>query len=163
MVTTRLTASDMDAFFRPFTIGFDRVFDNLHTVKDIASNYPPYNIIRKDEDTYSIELACAGFREDEFNIHLVPEGNKLVVQGVQDRGEDKNDYHYQGISARNFTRTFALAEHTKVDNAEFSDGMLVITLSRELPEELKVQEILVNGVRPLGSKKTEKTLLNENQ
>ena len=83
MVTTRLTASDMDAFFRPFTIGFDRVFDNLHTVKDIASNYPPYNIIRKDEDTYSIELACAGFREDEFNIHLVPEGNKLVVQGVR--------------------------------------------------------------------------------
>ena len=163
MVTTRFTASDRDAFFRHFTIGFDRVFDNLHTVKDIASNYPPNNIIRKDEDTYSIELACAGFREDEFNIHLVPEGNKLVVQGVQDRGEDKNDYHYQGISARNFTRTFALAEHTKVDNAEFSDGMLVITLSREVPEELKVQEILVNGVPPLGGKKTKKTLLNENQ
>ena len=56
MVTTRFTASDMDAFFRPFTIGFDRVFDNLHTVKDIASNYPPYNIIRKDEDTYSCLL-----------------------------------------------------------------------------------------------------------
>ena len=80
MVTARFTASDLDAFFRPFSIGYDKVFDNLHTVKDIANNYPPYNIIKSDSDSWSIEMACAGFKEDEFNIHLVPEGNKLVVQ-----------------------------------------------------------------------------------
>ena len=70
MVTARFTASDLDAFFRPFSIGYDKVFDNLHTVKDIANNYPPYNIIKSDSDSWSIEMACAGFKEEEFNIHL---------------------------------------------------------------------------------------------
>tara|TARA_B100000519_G_scaffold203158_1_gene224427 strand:- start:3349 stop:3801 length:453 start_codon:yes stop_codon:yes gene_type:complete len=143
MVTARFTASDLDAFFRPFSIGYDKVFDNLHTVKDIANNYPPYNIIKSDSDSWSIEMACAGFKEDEFNIHLVPEGNKLVVQGVQDRGEDKTEYAYKGIAARNFTRTFALTENTKVVGADYVDGMLNISLVREIPEEQKPQEIKV--------------------
>ena len=143
MVTARFTASDLDAFFRPFSIGYDKVFDNLHTVKDIANNYPPDNIIKSDSDSWSIEMACAGFKEDEFNIHLVPEGNKLVVQGVQDRGEDKTEYAYKGIAARNFTRTFALTENTKVVGADYVDGMLNISLVREIPEEQKPQEIKV--------------------
>tara|TARA_S200000501_G_scaffold67316_1_gene58740 strand:- start:20226 stop:20678 length:453 start_codon:yes stop_codon:yes gene_type:complete len=143
MVTARFTASDLDAFFRPFSIGYDKVFDNLHTVKDIANNYPPYNIIKSDSDSWSIEMACAGFKEDEFNIHLVPEGNKLVVQGVQDRGEDKTEYAYKGIAARNFTRTFALTDNTKVVGADYVDGMLNISLVREIPEEQKPQEIKV--------------------
>lgn len=143
MVTARFTASDLDAFFRPFSIGYDKVFDNLHTVKDIANNYPPYNIIKSDSDSWSIEMACAGFKEEEFNIHLVPEGNKLVVQGVQDRGEDKTEYAYKGIAARNFTRTFALTENTKVVGADYVDGMLNISLVREIPEEQKPQEIKV--------------------
>lgn len=88
-------------------------------------------------------MACAGFKEDEFNIHLVPEGNKLVVQGVQDRGEDKTEYAYKGIAARNFTRTFALTENTKVVGADYVDGMLNISLVREIPEEQKPQEIKV--------------------
>ena len=143
MVTARFTASDLDAFFRPFSIGYDKVFDNLHTVKDIANNYPPYNIIKSDSDSWSIEMACAGFKEDEFNIRLVPEGNKLVVQGVQDRGEDKTEYAYKGIAARNFTRTFALTDNTKVVGADYVDGMLNISLVREIPEEQKPQEIKV--------------------
>ena len=143
MVTARFTASDLDAFFRPFSIGYDKVFDNLHTVKDVANNYPPYNIIKSDSDSWSIEMACAGFKEEEFNIHLVPEGNKLVVQGVQDRGEDKTEYAYKGIAARNFTRTFALTDNTKVVGADYVDGMLNISLVREIPEEQKPQEIKV--------------------
>lgn len=129
---------------RPFTVGFDRVFDNLNTVSEIANNYPPYNIIKNEDDNFTIEIACAGFRKEEFNIHVVPQGNKLVVQGVQDRGEDKREYYHKGIGARNFTRTFALSEDVKVTGSEFVDGMLNIFLTREIPEEKKPIEIKVN-------------------
>jgi molecular chaperone IbpA len=129
---------------RPFTVGFDRVFDNLNNVSEIANNYPPYNIIKNEDDDFTIEIACAGFRKEEFNIHVVPEGNKLVVQGVQDRGEDKKEYYHKGIGARNFTRTFALSEDVKVTGSEFVDGMLNIFLTREIPEEKKPIEIEVN-------------------
>ena len=113
MVTRKFTAADVADIFdnvRPFTVGFDKMFHNLETVSEIASNYPPYNIVKTTDEEFVIEIAAAGFTKDEFNIHVVPEGNKLVVQGVQDRGEDKKEYYHKGIAARNFTRTFALTE-----------------------------------------------------
>ena len=105
---------------------------------------PPYNIVKKDSDNFVIEIAAAGFTEDEFNIHVVPEGNKLVVQGVQDRGEDQQEYYHKGIAARNFTRTFALAEGVQVEGADFVNGMLLVSLHRVIPEEKKLIEIKVN-------------------
>ena len=146
MVTRKFNVADMAEILdnvRPFTVGFDRIFDNLNNVSEIASNYPPYNIIKQDDEHFVIELAAAGFSKEEFNIHLVPEGNKLVVQGVQDRGEDTKEYYHKGIAARNFTRTFALAEDVEVEGAEFTDGMLNISLVRIIPEEKKPKEIAV--------------------
>ena len=146
MVTRKFNVADMAEILdnvRPFTVGFDRIFDNLNNVSEIASNYPPYNIIKQDDEHFVIELAAAGFSKEEFNIHLVPEGNKLVVQGVQDRGEDTKEYYHKGIAARNFTRTFALAEDVEVEGAEFTDGMLNISLVRIIPEEKKPKEIIV--------------------
>jgi molecular chaperone IbpA len=146
MVTRKFNVADMAEILdnvRPFTVGFDRIFDNLNNVSEIASNYPPYNIIKQDDEHFVIELAAAGFSKEEFNIHLVPEGNKLVVQGVQDRGEDTKEYYHKGIAARNFTRTFALAEDVEVEGAEFTDGMLNISLVRIIPEEKKPKEITV--------------------
>lgn len=140
----RYTAADMAEFLndvKPFTVGFDRVLDNLANVSDIACNYPPYNIVKVDDNKFLIEIAAAGFTKEEFNINLVPEGNKLIVQGVQDRGEDKREFYHRGIGARNFTRSFALADHVKVEDAEFVDGMLLITLVREVPEEMKTKTI----------------------
>ena len=151
MVTRRFGVADLDKFvehYRPFSIGFDSMFDNLNTVCEIANNYPPYNIIKQDEEHYIIEIASAGFRSDEFNIHVVPEGNKLVIQGVQDRGEDKKEYLHKGIGARNFTRTFALTEDVKVVGADFDDGMLYISLEKVVPEEKKPKEIVVNKSKP---------------
>jgi len=147
MVTRKFGVADIDKImdqYRPFTIGFDSVFDNLVTCSEVANNYPPYNIVRVDDENFIIEIAGAGFTEDEFNIHVVPTGNKLIVQGVQDRGEDKREYLHKGIGARNFTRTFALAEDVEVLGADFVDGMLNITLQKIIPEEKKAREILVN-------------------
>lgn len=128
---------------RSYTIGFDRMFDNLNTVSELSNNYPPYNILKLDDEHFVIEIACAGFTKDEFNIHVVPEGNKLVIQGVQDRGEDKRDYYHKGIAARNFTRTFALTDDVEVTNADFENGMLNVSLVRIVPEEKKPKEIKV--------------------
>lgn len=143
----KYTHADVGKIFNEwnsYSVGFDRLFDNFANVQEIASNYPPYNIVKTDnDDGFIIEIAAAGFTEDEFNIHVVPEGNKLVVQGVQDRGEDKQEYYHKGIAARNFTRTFALAEGVKVQGAKFVNGMLLIELQRIVPEELKPIEIKV--------------------
>jgi len=128
---------------RSYTIGFDRMFDNLNTVSELSNNYPPYNILKLDDEHFVIEIACAGFTKDEFNIHVVPEGNKLVIQGVQDRGEDKRDYYHKGIAARNFTRTFALTDDVEVTDADFENGMLNVSLVRIVPEEKKPKEIKV--------------------
>jgi len=150
MVTRKFGVADIDKImeqYRPFTVGFEKVFDNLNNVSDMACNYPPYNIIRIDEENFIIEIAGAGFRQDEFNINLVPEGNKLVVQGVQDRGEDKREFLHKGIGARNFTRTFALADNVEVIGADFVDGMLNISLKKVIPEEMKVKTIPVNSTK----------------
>ena len=147
MVRKYTTANMAEIFdnVRPFTIGFDRLFDNLHNVSEIHSpNYPPYNIIGEEDDRFVIEIACAGFSKDEFNINLLPEGNKLIVQGVQDRGEDTRKYYHKGIAARNFTHSFALADNVEVEGSVYYDGVLEITLKRVIPEEMKPQKIEVN-------------------
>lgn len=146
MVTRKFIAADMAEILdnvRPFTVGFDRMFNNLENVSELSSNYPPYNIVKTNDEEFVIEIAAAGFTKNEFNIYVVPEGKKLVVQGVQDRGEDKKEYYHQGIAARNFTRTFALNEDVEVIGADFVDGMLNISLVRIVPEEKKPKEIKV--------------------
>jgi len=141
---TTATMADFLNDVAPFTVGFDKVLDNIANVSDIAHNYPPYNIVKNDDESFVIELAAAGFRKDEFNIQHVPHnGNKLIVQGVQDRGEDKRDFVHKGIGARNFTRSFALSDDVVVDGAKFEDGMLLISLKRVIPEEKKAKEIKV--------------------
>jgi molecular chaperone IbpA len=129
---------------RPFTVGFTRMFESLADVNDsVVSNYPPYNIVKCDDENYIIEIACAGFRKDEFEIQLLPDNNKLIVQGVQDRREDKRDYFHKGIGSRNFTRSFLLEGDVKVTDCEFTDGMLNIFLKRIIPEDRKPKQINV--------------------
>ena len=136
--------SDILDNVRPFTIGFNRMFESLVDVNDsVASNYPPYNIVKCDDENYIIEIACAGFCKDEFNIHVLPDNNKLVIQGVQDRGEDKRDYFHKGIGSRNFTRSFLLEGDVKVTDCDFTDGMLNIFLKRIIPEDKKPKQINV--------------------
>ena len=100
------------------------------------------------DSNINYDLNRYGFREDEFNIHVVPEGNKLVVQGVQDRGEDTKEYLHKGIGARNFTRTFGLTDDVKVVSADFDVGMLYISLEKIVPEEKKPKEIKVSKGQP---------------
>lgn len=131
--------------FRPFTVGFDRLFAQLDHVSNApGSNYPPYNIVKLDDDHFVIELAVAGFSKDAFKIKL--KNKQLYVDGeVVPAGDAElaRDYIHKGIAARQFVRTFALADHVKVEKAEYVDGILSIYLVRDVPEEEKPIEIKV--------------------
>jgi molecular chaperone IbpA len=122
------------------TIGYDRLLDLFDAAQRTESedHYPPYNIERQSEDHYQISLALAGFAPDE--IAVTAEQNVLSIEGRKAEAANK-DYLYQGISARQFKRTFNLADYVKVEGATFENGLLQIKLVREIPEAMKPRRI----------------------
>ena len=143
------TAFDF-APFRRSTVGFDRLFDMLENgnVGQGQENYPPFDLIKKGENDYCIQLAVAGFKPDEIDI--TAQQNVLIVSGRKsDESEDKDgDFIYRGIANRSFERRFALADHIKVKSADLKDGMLAIELVREIPEAMKPRKIEIGASAP---------------
>lgn len=134
------------SMFRDFAIGFERQWDMLETISTTISKstYPPYNIIKINNDEYVVEIALAGFSKKEVNI--TQQEQTLVVSGEKAKKtdtEDETTYVHKGIGARNFKHTFALADYVEVVSAELVDGILTISLKRELPEDKKPRKIAV--------------------
>ena len=129
-------------------VGFDRLFQLLENAatQDAVSGYPPYNIERTDENAYRIELAVAGFRQEDLNIEV--KENVLTVQGrkAANEGEQRRFLH-RGLAERSFERRFQLADHVIVEGANLADGLRSISLRRELPEQLKPRTIAI-GTEP---------------
>ena len=126
---------------RPFGVGFDEMFKRLDAIHNQPQgNYPPYNIVKLDEESFVIEIAAAGFSKKDFKIDL--KESSLRVKAEKGEAVEKEFVH-QGIAARSFERVFALAEHVKVKDATYSDGILAIKLIREIPEAEKPIEIKV--------------------
>ena len=126
---------------RPFGVGFDEMFKKLDAIHNQPQgNYPPYNIVKLDEESFVIEIAAAGFSKKDFKIDL--KESSLRVKAEKGDAVEKEFVH-QGIAARSFERVFALAEHVKVKDATYSDGILAIKLIREIPEAEKPIEIKV--------------------
>ena len=126
---------------RPFGVGFDEMFKRLDKIhSQPQGNYPPYNIVKLDEDQFVIEIAAAGFSKKDFSIDL--KDLSLRVKAGKDE-EVSKDFIHQGIAARSFERVIALAEHVKVKEATYSDGILAIKLVREIPEAEKPIQIKV--------------------
>lgn len=133
---------DFDKFF----VGFDeqaRRMQQLHDdlTKNIP-NYPPYNIKKIDDTHYVIEIAVAGFGQNEIDIEIV--GSKLVVKGNVTSTEPEDSFLFRGIAARAFTRAFALNDQVEVKDAELFNGMLKIALERMIPEEKKPKKVPVS-------------------
>jgi molecular chaperone IbpA len=130
--------------FRRSAVGFDRLFDMLESsaASGTQENYPPFDLIREGEHEYRIEIAVAGFRRDE--IEITSHQNVLIIRG---RKADENgaDYIHRGIATRSFERRFALADHVHVTGADLADGMLALTLKREIPEAMKPRRIEIGG------------------
>ncbi|GGE06259.1 Molecular chaperone IbpA, HSP20 family [Gemmobacter megaterium] len=125
----------------PFLLGFEQLERLVErTAKTAADGYPPYNIERLGENDYRITLAVAGFREAELQITL--EDRQLVVRGRQDDAADARVFLHRGIAARQFQRSFVLAEGVEVGGARLENGLLHLDLRRSTPEPV-VQTIQI--------------------
>ena len=130
------------------TLGFDRIFDRMTQMTatpQSQSSYPPYNIIKTDDDyeLYTIEIALAGFKEEDIDIEL--KDGVLTIEGNSGQQEDDREYVHKGIAARAFTRKFTLVDTIIVQGAVFKDGILSVYLENVIPEEEKPRKVEING------------------
>ena len=122
-------------------VGFDRLAQLLDAASrnDAPTGYPPYNIETVGENAYRIEIAVAGFKPEELNIEA--RENTLTVQGKKAANDEAKRYLHRGLAERNFERRFQLADYVVVTGADLADGLLSISLERQLPESLKPRRI----------------------
>jgi molecular chaperone IbpA len=125
-------------------IGVDRMADLIDTAmrSEGDSNYPPYDIEKTGDDSYRLTVAAAGFSDSELEITAQP--NLLVVTGRKDQADEGRAFLHRGIAGRNFVRRFELADYIVVKSADYANGLLSITLAREVPEALKPRRIDIN-------------------
>lgn len=143
-MTKTLTLRSLDIpSIHKFGIGFDNMFDELMRLnaQQGNSNYPPYNIVRLTENTFNIEVACAGFAEGEIEVGL--DNRVLTITGNKVVQDIVVDYLHKGISDRGFIREFTIAEHVEVIGAIMKDGILTINLERVVPEDKKPKSIAI--------------------
>ena len=133
--------------YDPFFVGFDRIFDQLQRQTSIhngqSTGYPPYDIIRDDEK-YTINIAVAGFSEDDVEV-LLKDG-ELTISG---KIESKDSYNpkevlHQGIAGRKFRRSFTLAETVEVRDVSLKNGILSILLENVIPEDKQLKKFAIN-------------------
>ena len=139
-----LTRFDPAALNRAL-IGFDRIFNDMERrfANSAQTNYPPYNVIQTDENSYEIEVAVAGFKKEEIFIEV--DQNQLTIKGKSATPNEavSRQYLHRGLSSRDFERAFTLAEHMEVGEAEMTDGILRVKITRVIPEALKPRLIAI--------------------
>lgn len=151
---TRHTLSLFDHIDRQwhnYTVGFDRAFEILQHAANVAKsndNFPPYSLVKKDDFSYELEMAVAGFSDSDLEI--VSSKNRLSVVGMKPEKDDR-EYIVKGIAGRNFAREFVLADTIVVREVTLVDGILTITLENVVPEEQKPRKITI-GKKPVESK-----------
>ena len=129
----------------PFLIGFDRMIERMRDTAPNQQAYPPYNIVKVDDDQYELQLAIAGFTYDDLDIQI-KEG-VLTIEGKQEATDEKH-YIHRGISGRSFSRVFTLADTVVVNGADLIDGILTVKLENVIPEAKKPRKIEINRGEP---------------
>ena len=136
-----MTHLDIFGQFRPFAIGFDRYFEDLERMSNITqTNYPPYNVVKEDDEHFSVELAVAGFSKKDVSI--TKEKNVLVIEGKVE--DESKDFVHKGLASRAFKRSFTLADDVEISGASLKDGILVVSLESVVPEEDKPVSIKIS-------------------
>ena len=133
----------------PFAVGFDRTFDALSIMANSKSqsvNYPPYNIRKVSDEQYTIELAVAGFEEEDVDVEV--QGETLIISGKRPNEASEGLVH-QGLASRNFVRKFVLSDDIQVKGAALSNGMLYIGMERFIPEDQKPKKINLTSKKNL--------------
>ena len=131
---------NVNPYFRS-SVGFDNFLNSA--LNSQKSSSIPYNIVKKSDDDYSISLALAGWNESDLTI--TKDKNTLTVSGKSSKEQKETNYMHRGISERDFSLDFSLADYVNVISADMKDGLLNIELHRELPETEKPMQISINN------------------
>jgi molecular chaperone IbpA len=127
-------------------LGFDQLFDNFEHrfANQIQQNYPPYNILKHNDDSYELEIAVTGFTPEEITVEI--DQTQLIVKGQRLRDEDTStQYLHRSLATRDFTRSWTLAEHMEVGEGKIKNGVLTIALTRVIPEALKPRQLKITA------------------
>ena len=133
---------------RPFTVGFDDMFNHFDHMVDhlphmTANNYPPYNIVKTGSLTYNIEVALAGYGKKDISVNF--EDNILKIESVKSKEEkeveDNDGILHKGIAKRNFYKSFTISDDIEVKGAELKDGLLKVSLEKIVPDHKKARTI----------------------
>ena len=151
---------DFSPFYRS-TVGFDRLFNRLdNIVGQDAKTYPPYNIERISDDAWSVSIAVAGFSRDDIAIESKENG--LTVKGakVNVAEDNERDFLHRGIAERSFELRFQLGDYVEVATADMENGLLNISLKREVPDSKKPRQIAIGGAATSSKKKISDKAVN---
>jgi len=141
----QLVRFDTNALNRAL-VGFDTLFDNFEKrfANQVNNSYPPYNVLKRDEDNYEIQIAVSGFEPDQVTVEV--DQNELIIKGDAGTADNADTvYLHRGLASRNFTRTFTLAEHMEVGEGRIKNGILTVELKRVVPEALKPRTIRITA------------------
>lgn len=119
-------------------VGFDRLFEDFEQrfANQISQSYPPYNVVKYDDNSYEIQIAVSGFDKNEISVEI--DQNQLIIKGKHAEGESENvQYLHRGLAARDFVRSFTLADHMEVGEGTIKNGVLKVEIKRVIPEALK--------------------------
>ena len=144
-----MTTSTLSLFnkLRPISVGFDSMFDHFESVFDGApalhANYPPYDIVKTDENSYVIELAVAGFSKKDIAVTV--ENGVLTVESDREGNIENSGQEviHRGISKRYFKKSFSVSDDVEIQGAELKDGLLRISMEKIIPESRKRKEISI--------------------
>tara|TARA_B100000085_G_scaffold57388_1_gene50295 strand:+ start:115 stop:519 length:405 start_codon:yes stop_codon:yes gene_type:complete len=121
--------------YTPFTLGFDETFNRLEALAGTRDNYPPYNVVNGSNGRTVLELALAGFSRGDIEVET--ERNVLTVSAKKAPADKEREYSHKGISNRTFSRNWQMGDDVEVESVDFEDGLLSITLKKELPDKQK--------------------------
>ena len=119
--------------YNPYSIGFNETFQRLEALAGAGTNYPPYNVVNGSDGRTILEVALAGFSEEDLNVET--ERNVLTVSAKKAPADKERNYAHKGISYRTFARNWQMSDDVEVETVEFNNGLLTITLKKELPEK----------------------------
>ena len=121
--------------YTPYSIGFNETFSRLEALAGSGSNYPPYNVVDGGDGKTLLEVALAGFTAGD--IEVTTERNVLTVAAKKAPSDKERTYHHKGISYRTFARNWQMGDDVEIDEVKFEDGLLIISLVKNLPEKQK--------------------------
>lgn len=142
---TQLVRFDTNALNKAL-LGFDQMFNDFEHrfANQINSNYPPYNILKRDENSYEIQIAVTGFDKDEISVEI--DQNQLVVRAERKALDTVEvEFLHRGLASRSFERSWTLAEYVEVGEGRIKNGVLTIELKRIIPETMKPRVLKIKG------------------